>query len=125
MLRTRKIVKITDTTASNFGQYVGIYGQGSSEFIYGADALAQILTHQILTIRGEFTNQVNFGVDWFTKATPTRLKSIYDSQIKQLLMDNPYVNTIMSFDSNYVSATNTYTVELSVDTTEGLLQISI
>lgn len=49
MLKTRKIIKSTDD--NNYGNYQGVYGQGSGNFIYGADALAQILTHkQSLTL---------------------------------------------------------------------------
>lgn len=125
MLRTRKIVKITNPDATNLGQYEGIYGQGKSNFIYGADALAQILTHQILTIRGELSNRIDFGVDWFKKGQASQIKSMYDAQIKQILIDNIYVNSILTFTSEFTNTTNTYTASFSVDTTEGILQLSI
>lgn len=123
MLKTRAIVK--DRSISSYGQYKGIYGQGDRDFIYGADALSQILTHQILSIRGEITNRVNFGVDWFINYTPTTKKFVLDTQIKEIIRNNYYVNNILSFKSTYDVKNNIYTVQTKLDTTEGLLMITI
>lgn len=123
MLKTRAITKITNTNATNYGQFQGVLGQGKSNFIYGADALAQILTHQLLSIRGEITNKINFGVNWFADNTPTTTKNMFDIQIQTILNENIYVKSIMSFKSEYSSQTNTYSAKIKVDTTEGLLNI--
>lgn len=123
MLKTRAIAK--DKNVTSYGQYKGIYGQGDSNFIYGADALAQILTHQLLSVRGEITNRVNFGVDWFVSYNPLVKKIILDTQIKEILRNNYYVNNILSFKSTYNSENNTYVVQTKLDTTEGLLLITI
>lgn len=118
MLKTRKIVKAQDN--GEYGGYVGAYGQGQGNFIYGADALAQILTHQILSVRGEIRSRTDFGVDWFKKGAT---KNLFDTEIRQILTNNRYVKSILSFNSKLVN--NNYTLTFRVDTTEGLLQISI
>lgn len=125
MLRTRKIVKINDASSNQFGQYKGVYGQGESNFVYGEEALAQILTHQILTIRGEFSNRTNFGVNWFSNLSAKDQKTIYDSQIKQILVENPYVEALISFSSTYEPTTNNYSANFTLQTTEGRLQLYI
>lgn len=125
MLKTRKINRIIEADTSHYGNYQGIYGQGDSNFIYGADALAQILTHQILSIRGEITNKTDFGVDWFSRNAGDNQKVVLDTQIREILLKNPYVRSILTFVSNYNANSNSYTLNFTIDTTEGLLQINI
>lgn len=125
MLKTRKINKIPSSSSQQYGYYEGIYGQGDSNFIYGADALAQILTHQILTIKGEIDINADYGVNWFTKNAGSSQKVLLDSQIKEILLNNVYVNSIVEFNSSYTADTNTYNVSFTVNTTEGLLSISL
>lgn len=123
MLKTRKIVKFDVYNNSSYGGYQGIYGQGASNFIYGADALAQILTHQILTIRGELKDRTDYGIDWFKKDIGSNTKILLDTQIKNLLINNFYVNNILLFESSYKD--DQYSLNIKLATTEGLLQITI
>lgn len=119
MLKTRKIIKNAD------GTYSGVFGQGSANFIYGADALAQILTHQILTLRGELKTRTDFGVEWFKNNNASEQKVLLDTQIKNILNDNIYVSNILSFISNYNLQTNTYNATIKVETTDGMLELQI
>lgn len=119
MLKARKIIKNSD------GTYSGVFGQGSANFVYGAEALAQILTHQILTLRGELKNQTSFGVNWFNNQNATQQKVLLDTQIKNMLNDNIYVSNILSFNSNYNLQNNTYNATIKVETTDGMLELSI
>lgn len=123
MLKTRKIIR--SNTADTFGQYQGIYGQGASNFIYGGEALAQILTHQILTVKGELKTRTDYGCDWFSIDYGSDKKIILDTQIKDILINNVYVDSIVSFDSEYNNQNGTYTANIKVLTTEGLLELNI
>ena len=119
MLKVRKIIKNTD------GTYNGVYGQGEANFVYGADALAQILTHQILTLRGELKTRTDFGVEWFKNNNASEQKVLLDTQIKNILNDNIYISNILSFISNYNLQTNTYNATIKVETTDGMLELQI
>lgn len=119
MLKTRKIIKTSS------GNYSGVFGQGNANFVYGVDALAQILTHQILTIRGELKTRTDFGVDWFNRTDTQNEKIILDTQIKNIIHNNPYVKTILSFNSFLNTNTNTYNLNFKASTTEGLLEVNI
>lgn len=119
MLKCRKII------LNNDGTYEAIFGQGRLNFLYDAEALAQILTHQILTKKGELKTKINYGVDWFSNIDPINLKTIYDTQIKNILTSNIYVTAILSFNSEYNLQTNTYNAKIKVSTTEGMLQLNI
>ena len=118
MLKTRKILK-------DNSNYTGIFGQGNANFISGAEALAQILTHQILTIRGELKTRVNFGVDWFTHKAVGNEKLQIDNQIRNVIINNPYVKSILAFESTFNPQTNMYNLSFKADTTEGLLSVNI
>lgn len=119
MLQTRKIEKNTD------GSYCGVFGQGNANFITGGDALAQILTHQILTVKKELKTNVDFGVSWFDKTHGLNGKTIIDTQIKNIIISNPYVKRIMSFQSTFNNATQTYNLITKILTTEGLLLLTL
>lgn len=119
MLKVRKIIKNTD------GAYEGVFGRGTANFIYGGEALAQILTHQILTLRGELKNQTDFGVSWFSNENANQQKVLLDTQIKNILNNNIHVSNILSFSSNYNLQTNTYNATIKVETTDGMLELSI
>lgn len=119
MLQVRKITKTEN------GEYVGVFGQGNANIISGADALAQILTHQLLTVKGELLQNVNYGVSWFEHDDPNTEQFLRDSQIKRIIMQNPYVERIMSFSSNLDRQNNIYNVEVKVQTSEGLLTLNL
>ena len=119
MLRTRKIEK-----GSN-GEYVGVFGQGNADWISGADALAQIITHQLLTIKGELPTNISYGVSWFEHKNPNTEKILKDTQIKKILNDNPYVNRITNYKSSIDHEKNSMSVSFKVETTEGLLEINL
>lgn len=120
MLKTRKII------LDDNGDYIGVYGQGEANFITDAEALAQILTHKLLTIKGELPTRASYGVSWFDNTyTGNEKKLLYDTQIRDILTTDNYVDRIESFESNYTPSTGVYTATISVLTTEGLLQINI
>lgn len=119
MLQTRKIYK----NANN--EYIGVFGQGEANLISGADALAQILTHQLLVVKGELKTDELYGVSWFSNENPDTYKILLDTQIKRTVTNNPYVRRIMSYNSKLDYNKNTMNVTIKVDTTEGLLEINI
>ena len=119
MLQVRKISK-TDN-----GEYFGVFGQGNANFISGGEALAQILTHQLLTVKGELLQSVDYGVSWFEHDNPNTEQFLKDTQIKRIITQNPYVQKIMSFNSELNRENNTYNVEVKVLTTEGLLTLNL
>lgn len=119
MLQVRKISK------NDNGEYVGVFGQGNANLISGGDALAQILTHQLLTVKGELLQNVNYGVSWFEHDNPNTEQLLKDTQIKRIIMQNPYVERIMSFNSYLDRENNIYNVEVKVQTTEGLLTLNL
>lgn len=120
MLAVRKIEK----SAQN-GNYFGIFGQGNANIITGGDALAQILTHQILTVRGELKTRTDYGVDWFNQKDPNNVKTIFDAQIRNIIISNPYVVQIISFNSTYDPNLSLYTLRTELVTTEGRLELSL
>lgn len=120
MLKTRKIILNANS------EYVGIYGQGNANWVYGAEALAQILTHKLLTVLGELPTRALFGVSWFDNKYPANEKKVlYDTQIRAILSTDNYVERIISFNSVYSTENGTYSASIEVLTTEGLLQLNI
>ena len=119
MVRTRKITKNAD------GSYSGVYGQGNANWVTGGDALAQIITHQLLTIKGELPTNENYGVSWFDHSNPQTDKVLKDTQIKRIINDNPYVYRILEYRSVVDLERNTMEVYVKIETTEGLLEINV
>ena len=119
MLQTRKIVKNAD------GSYSAVFGQGNANMISGADALAQILTHQLLSIKGEIQTDTSYGVSWLTTDNPSTDIQIKNSQIKNIIINNPYVIRIMEYSSNFNSQNDTFNVYVKVLTSEGMLELNL
>ena len=119
MVKTRKITKTED------GAYVGIFGQGNANWLTGGDALAQIITHQLLTIKGELPTDEDYGVSWFDHSNPQTEKILKDAQIKKVINDNPYVYRILQYNSVIDLEKNTMNVTVKIETTEGLLEINV
>lgn len=119
MLRTRNIINTDD------GSYVGIFGQGNANWISGGEALAQIITHQLLTVKGELPTNENYGISWFDHSNPQTEKVLKDTQIKKIINDNPYVYRILEYRSVLNLEKNTMNVYVKIETTEGLLEINV
>lgn len=119
MLQTRKIVKNED------GSYSAVFGQGNANLINGANALAQILTHQLLTIKGELPTETNYGVSWLAHDNPNSDIQIKNSQIKNIIINNPYVIRIMEYTSNFNNQTNNFNVYVKVLTSDGILELNL
>lgn len=119
MVKTRKISQNED------GSYSGVFGQGNANWLYGGDALAQIIKHQLLTVKGELPTDESYGVSWFDHTNPNTEKILKDTQIKRIINSNPYVYRIVEYNSVIDYEHNTMNVRVKVETTEGLLEINV
>lgn len=120
MIKTRKIVKDSET-----GNYVGMFGRGNANWIYGLDAFAQIITHQIMTIKGELKTKTDYGVSWFEKENQGRTKTLFDTQIKRIIVENSFVLQVNKFESNIDIDKNSYSLYTEITTTDGTIEVII
>lgn len=116
MLKTRKYI-LTEN-----GAYQGVYGRGDGNWVYGGEALAVILTHKLLSVRGEILNHADFGITWFKQSD---YKQTFDTQIRQMVLADERVISILDFNSNLDLQNREYRAKLLANTTEGLLQLAI
>lgn len=116
MIKTRKIILNEDT-----GAYEGVYGKGDGNWCYGIEALATILACRVRTVRGEILNHADVGVQWFSG----KPKEFIDDQVRSTLLKDGRVYRISQFTSQIDLQNRQYNATIVLDTTEGLLEMSI
>lgn len=130
-MKCRRIVQTGNTkTVVWFGSY-GIDNNGNALF-YSDDkhdnyaeeqqGVADSLTQRLSVIRGELWYAVRYGLPLLEKI---RSKVLMDSSVAEIVLQQPDVKSILTFDSSIDSKTKTYSCEMTVESVYGAVDVEI
>ncbi len=100
-----------------------IGGGLASFYINSPTAVAQAVRTRLLLFAHEWFLDTTDGTDWFGKVLGKYTQGTRDAVIRERILNTPGVNTILSYSSQFNSATRTFTVNASLDTIYGVVPV--
>ena len=98
------------------------FGHGQSDFyIDQPEAVAQAVDTRLRLWLGEWFLDTSDGTNWQTGVLGRYTASTRDAIIRERILGNPGVNSIISYSSNFNSNSRTYDVNVSIDTIYGVV----
>ena len=108
--------------ASNGCQDIYFDDSGQLAFVTGKEYTAQRIRTRLQLFLGEWVFDTSQGVPWFEQVfvKPADIITI-ESIIKNTILETPNVISLLSYTDNLNHATREYSVNFSVDTTDGIV----
>ena len=95
----------------------------ASFYVNSPQAVAQAVVTRLKLFTGEWFLDTTDGTDWFGKVLGKYTQGTRDAVIRERILDTPGVNVILSYSSQFNSATRTFTVNCSLDTIYGVVPV--
>jgi len=102
------------------------FGQGSANYLVDSRAtVAQEVLTTLLLFQGEWFLDITKGVPWFTQVAGVGTIPLYDSIIKEAILNVQGVTAIVNYSSNLNRVTRQLTVAVTIDTQFGITQVQV
>jgi hypothetical protein len=102
------------------------FGQGSANYLVDSrETVAQEVLTTLLLFQGEWFLDITAGVPWFTQVAGVGTIPIYDSIIKEAILNVQGVTAIAKYSSSMNRATRVLTVAATVNTQFGITQVQV
>lgn len=112
--------------SQNFPNYdIGLDANGVIAFVSGKEAYTNAIANAVRTLTGELQLNVEAGIPWmdsvFNEIGDT---SLWEYRVREVIEEFDFVDSIESFISEYNFATKTLKYQITISTTEGIVEVS-
>lgn len=114
------------TFSQNFPGYdIGLDSNGMLAFVSGKEAYANMIANAVRTLTGELQLDVEAGIPWMDSVfNEIGNTSLWEHRVREVIEDFDFVDAIESFVAEYNFATKTLKYQITISTTEGIVEVS-